>query len=114
MPGGYENIWPAWLLEKWIKEMAEANRVKVWQLTECDWYAGPEMEGCVLAYLGNDGDEEALDDFGEPLLMDEAAMARLTLSDPDGEYAERSFAVALQQFIDSDMEFPCMFASTEY
>jgi len=41
-------------------------------------------------------------------------MAKMILSDDDGEYAPRPFAVALQQMIEEGVEFPCMFATENY
>ena len=108
----YDNVVPPKVALECV--LPEKPAIHVWQITESDWFAGPELVGCILSYLNDYGGEEEILDFGEPVLLNEEQMAKMILSDDDGEYAPRPFAVALQQMIEEGVEFPCMFATENY
>lgn len=92
----------------------EANLpIKVYAVTDTDWFAGPEAEGCTLEYLNNyDGDPDIIEEFGDPQELPEEALQRLEFHDE--ERGVCTFREELDRLIAEGATFPRFFATTEY
>lgn len=100
--------------------------MRIFQLTECDFYVGPTAEACVKAYradtIGSDETEavgiearevdELLAEFGEPVeIIGEALdQMKITYVDEPG-HPTKTFREALSEVPEGDA---VPFASTEY
>jgi len=102
------------------------SEIKVYQLNDCDWWAGHDLDSVKLAYARDVGFEtvaeaEAANVFYcmHELTAEEMAAQKFVDGDdpinadgtPGGELP---FREALQRMIDRGDTFPCFFASTEY
>jgi hypothetical protein len=105
---------------RWRRLMS--NKVKVFQINDCEWWAGENLEtisSAVAEMYGYpsvanckadgviDADAEALED---------ALLDKLTFVYDVGEPTSRkcSFRERLEELITSGETVPCFFASTEY
>lgn len=100
------------------EELALRDRpLHVFQITECDWYAGENSESCRLEYRKTVGDEEAdihFREFGDPIQMSEEELDKLTIVDVDEPGQPRhTFRKALDDVRESG-KWPAFIASTEY
>ena len=87
---------------------------KVYQINDCDWWAGYDLESTKAAYIKETGvpPEDAFDSPRE--LIDEEMDTLMHYGD-DGERKEPiTFRQELDCMIDSGFEFPEFFASTEF
>ncbi len=85
---------------------------KVYQINDCDWWAGYGLESTKAAYIEETG-VTAEDAFDEPRELTDEDMMRLQFTG-DGESLLISFHEQLDKMISENIEFPCFFASTEY
>lgn len=91
------------------------RQIFVFQLNDCEWWAGHDLESVKKAYLELTGvpEDEA---FDEPFALDDKAINKLmyhfTNDEPDR--APVTFAQQLEQLIAEGEQFPCPFASTEF
>jgi len=87
--------------------------MKVFRINDYEWYAAETMEqaiDCCVKLCGV-GREEAYDEsIAHELTKDE--MEKYTYQEDDG--VTRTFAQEIQLMIDSDVEFPCFFAGTDF
>lgn len=95
--------------------------LKVWQVTESEWFAAATAEDAVKAYqeyakgcygdgtLAYQEQEELRREFGEPGLSD---MDRLKFTDEDGTV--RTFREELDRRIADGDDFPAFFATSEF
>lgn len=91
------------------------HKVKVFQLNDCEWWAGHDLESVMADYVKETGvpPDEAFEDPRE--LTDEEMEEGTHYGDPDHpEDPPRTFKEELQYMIDGGATFPCFFASTEY
>lgn len=97
---------------------AEVGELKIWQVTDAEWFAAVSAEDALKAYAeyaegcyGKNSDEgkTLLEEFGEPVPSD---MDRLKFTDDDGE--SRTFREELARRIASGDDFPQFFATSEY
>lgn len=89
-------------------------QIKVWAITECDYWAGATVESCIAAFkhdVGQDADEY-LADYGEPMELSDEQMNSHRFSADDG--STMSFRERLDADITAGIEFPKLFASSEY
>lgn len=96
-------------------------KVKVFQINDCDWWAGYDAESVLAAYMQETGcdREEALGIidgiYPQELTEDDLLTNMITNDSDDGEEKEKEpFREALDKMIASGLPFPCFFASTEY
>lgn len=92
--------------------------MKVYQLNDCDWYAGADMESaiqCALEMTGIDRSDYLDERLHE---LTDGEMNRLKISfDETREYQDGeclTFRQALNKMVEDGATFPCFFASTEY
>lgn len=94
--------------------------IYVYQINNCDWFAGADWDSCRDLYLSDFGGEvELLEDGSiQPLTEDQLASLLFTDDDysehPTGRYIKRTFREELDRLIAAGTEFPVMFASTEF
>lgn len=94
--------------------------MKIFEMNDCEWYAGESVEDCIEAFVKDNGEElefwEECRDEGYPKLLSEKEMQDLNfLEDPyDSECPKRSFKDELNRMIERGDKFPCFFATTEY
>lgn len=93
---------------------AQSQRIRIFALNDCDWYAGADLESCIQDYL--EMTSAAREDVIEnPHELDDEAMDRLVFVDDTGDTTvRRSFREQLDRMIAEGVEFPNFFASTEY
>lgn len=91
----------------------DLKQPKVYQINDCDWYAGYDPDSCVKEYVDfYDGDPDLLEEYGAPTEVSDEAMNRMMIRDPDG--GDRTFRQELDRMIEDGHKFPTLFASTEY
>ena len=88
----------------------EAKTIKVFNMNDCDWWAGEDAESVKAAFLAVN-EVEPTDDPIEPTEVSPEKMR--TMEFVDG-HDKRTFAEELDRLIAEAHEFPCFFASTEY
>ena len=89
------------------------KQIKVFQLNDCDWWAGYDLESVKKAYVKETGMslEEAFDD---PRELTDEEMDTLKHWGDEGDNKEPiTFRQELDRMIESGFEFPWFFASTE-
>lgn len=87
--------------------------MRVFQLTDCEWWIGESAQACLDAAKNEYGDEtfaEIMED-ATPHELDDAALRRLQFNDEDG--SKRSFFEQIQHEVTEGGRFPRIFASTE-
>lgn len=102
--------------------VSEAMAVNVFQMSDCDWWAGFDAESVKKAYVGQydhvglDAGESGM--FADPVVLSCEAMDRLKfVYEPEaGRDSPRcSFRERLREMVTEDpLQFPCFFATTEY
>ena len=103
------HCWGPGACDKWYVE------ISLYRLDEVTWYAGESADECYRQYSKDTGMslEELKEDNEEyPETMGPVAMMELTFFDSDG--SSRSFAMQLAKMIGEGVQFPCIFATTEY
>jgi hypothetical protein len=99
----------------------ETATIKVFQITEIEWFAAATEEDALKAYAeyaegcyGKDSEEarEQLAEFGGPEELSEESMQAMRFTDEDGTV--RSFREELDRRIADGDEFPAFFATSEY
>jgi hypothetical protein len=95
---------------------ARSAPIRIFAMNDCDWMAAKDLESAVAAYLkdfaGGLVKDEALDN---PHELSEDDMDRMAFSDLECNPVERrSFRGQLNRMIAEGVEFPTLFASTEY
>jgi hypothetical protein len=94
--------------------------IKVFQINECDWYAGDCTKGEILAaYMEDTGcslDEATGMDDDYPIELTEEQLVNMLFRDEisNGVFEVSTFKEHLTSLIEKGTEFPCFFASTEY
>ena len=91
------------------------KKVKVFQLNDCDWWAGYDLKSVMADYSKETGvpPDEAFEDPHE--LTDEEMEACTHYGNADRpEDPPRSFRQELNMMIEAGAGFPAFFASTEY
>lgn len=87
--------------------------MKIFQMNDCDWMAGEDLESVTADYLenytGGQTAEEAFEDA--PFELPDEALDRLRFREEDG--VRRTFREQLAFLIEGGQRFPCFFASTE-
>jgi hypothetical protein len=99
----------------------ELPPINVYQINDCDWYAGADADSCIRLYIDKyDGDVDLLDEYGPPTQLTDAALATRLFTDidysenPHGTELRRTFREELDRLIAAGVDFPIMFASTEF
>ena len=96
----------------------QSDTIKIWQVTEIEWFAAATAEDALKAYAeyaetcyGKDSDEakQYLEEFGEPVECD---MDRMKFTDDD--LSVRTFREELNRRIAEGDAFPQFFATSEY
>jgi hypothetical protein len=102
------------------------NEIKVFQMNDCDWYAGATADDAIRGMAENlcyDTTPEAIAEMCEeytvePVELTAEDMERTMFSDEDEDgtpgQVTRSFRAQLDAMIAAGDEFPYFFASTEY
>ncbi len=94
--------------------MTEKQKPKVFQINDCDWWAGYDLESTKVAYVKETGVPPE-DAFYNPRELTDEEMDTLLHHGDDGEHKEPiTFRQELERMIESGFEFPWFFASTEY
>lgn len=94
--------------------------MKVFEINECEWYAGEDAESCIKLAMEESGltREDVCDGNEDTKSMElsEEAMDRLHFIDEDeaGNTTKRTFAEQLQLMIERGETFPAFFATTEF
>lgn len=88
--------------------------IRVWQLTDSLYYAGPELEGCILRFLNDDGEEEDLLDPAVEITAEELANTPMQEDQPTPDNNPRTMQQVLDGFIADNQTFPLFFATTDY
>lgn len=91
-----------------------SEKIKIFKLNDCDWWAGSDLESVKADYLKTTGETELDDTFDEPYELSDALMERLKFRRDDDNHTEVTFKEELARQIAEGQEFPCFFASTEY
>ena len=89
------------------------GKIKVFQLNDCDWYAGAtikEAKECLMEATGMSADEA----FEDEHQLSWQAMRRLKFFDEDGETEIGNFQEVLNKMVKDKCKFPCFFATTEF
>lgn len=86
------------------------SAIRVFQMDDCDWFAGGSLESCIAAACEYNGGDPS--DYSDAHELDDEAMDRLIYTDDDG--ARRTFREQLSAMISSGAQFPTLFATTEY
>jgi hypothetical protein len=83
------------------------NEIRVFQLNQYEWWAGPDLETVKAHYLMTTGvsAEEAFDD---PCELSPESLKTIPFTYNDGK--EITFAERLRELLDSGRQFPCCFA----
>ena len=98
--------------------IAEVGELKIWQVTDAEWFAAVSAEDALKAYAeyaedcyGKNSDEGKArqEEFGEPVATN---MDRRKFTDDDGE--SRTFREELARRIANGDAFPQFFATSEY
>lgn len=90
-----------------------SERIKVFQLNDCDWWAGSDLESVKAAYLAETGVDQD-EAFDEPYELSEAQIERLKFRRDDDNHTEATFKEELERMVAEGQKFPCFSASTEY
>jgi hypothetical protein len=102
------------------------NEIKIFQMNDCDWYAGATADDAIRGMAENlcfettpEGIAEMCKEYTvEPVELTAEDMERKMFVDLDEDgtpdTVERSFRAQLDNMIASGEEFPCFFASTEF
>lgn len=87
---------------------------KVFQINDCDWWAGYDLESTKAAYVKETGvpPEDAFDNPRE--LTDEEMDALLCVDDDRPNKEPLTFRQELDRMIKEGFKFPWFFASTEF
>ena len=91
--------------------------IKVFQLDDCDWWAGETLADCIAEARRQCGADSYPDAEQEGRELAPEAMQRLIyVDDSDGAQTpvRRTFAEQLAREVAEGGEFPRLFASTEY
>jgi len=99
--------------------------MKIFQMNDCDWYAGETAEDALRAMAENMCFETTPEGIAamrkeyevEPVELDDTVLDSLTFMDTDEQekpIARRSFREQLALMIEQGSDFPCMFASAEF
>lgn len=92
--------------------------IKIFQMNDCDWYAGETVEDVIRQFkddVGYDDDDWKL--WGEEpreLAEHEMDMLKFYPDFPDNKTHSISFRQQLNLLIQDNAPFPILFASTEY
>lgn len=87
-------------------------KIKIFQLNDCDWWAGEDLKSVKKVYAEEvDSDSDLTEDARE---LTEKEMNELVFADETGSGNGRSFKDQLKRLIDNGQEFPCFFATSEY
>ena len=94
--------------------------IKVFQINECDWYAGDcTKEEILAAYMEDTGcslyEATGMDD-NYPIELTEEHVNNIKFMDEveDDKSVIYTFKEHLDSLVKAGAEFPCFFASTEY
>ncbi|TES89015.1 MAG: hypothetical protein E3J94_06990 [Desulfobacteraceae bacterium] len=96
--------------------MKAINGIKVFNMSDFDWWAGADLESVKKAYLEETGlDAEEAFESDAPEELSDADLDRLRFHyDPDDRSKTISFREQLENMVRAGMSFPCVFASTEF
>lgn len=99
--------------------MQAVNGIKIFELNECDKWAGRDAEECIQAALkiyGMDRDEFLMGYEPREIGDDEFnSLYMLVEPDGDGVPEPESYRSVLDRLIAKGMDtFPCLFCTTEY
>lgn len=87
---------------------------KVFQINDCDWWAGYDLKSVKAAYVKETGVTEE-DAFDEPRELTNEEMDTVLHAGDEGANKEPvTFRQELNNMIASGIELPWFFASTEY
>lgn len=99
------------------------TRIRVFRLNDCDWFAGEDLESCIKGffadYLGETDTPKNREEYlDEPNELSDEELDRLKFTDIEGEWGKQgqqyTFRKALENMIKGEVEFPVLFASTEF
>ena len=96
--------------------------MKVFQMNDCDWWAGENLDDCLKGMAEEMGTEvEKLSDDGyidEPFELSEKTLNESTFVDnleaPIEKQIRRTFKEELNRLVATGAKFPCLFATTEF
>lgn len=92
--------------------------LKIFQITECDWWAGYDAESVRAAYRQTVGSDEAdahFAEFGEAKELPESKLDSFVVIDVDEPgHPKHTAREILAEILASKQEIPCAIASTEY
>ena len=95
--------------------MTPIQGIKIFQMDECDWWAGESLAACTADYIEQLGSDETLDD---PHELSDEDIDRLIFTEDDGRSlrngTQKPFRQKLEEMVKEGCQFPQMFASTEY
>ena len=91
--------------------------MKVFQITEVDWWAGEDAESIRAAYRLQVGEEADtfFEEFGPAIEIPDDQLDKMTITDVDEVgHPKHTFREALNEIIASGKTEPCFVATTEY
>lgn len=93
---------------------------RIFQINDCDWWAGEDLESVKAAFAAESGyktvtqcEADGLIDDPRPLSEEELDRLQFCYDWP-ARNRKTSFRLRLQELIESQTPMPCVFASTEY
>ncbi len=87
--------------------------MKIFRMSDCDWWVGPDAESVKKAYMAEIGLDE--DEFeGPEELTNEQVWSLRYFPDLNDKTKSMSFMQQLTDMVRSGIKFPCFFATTEF
>lgn len=87
--------------------------IKIFEMNDCDWWAGETREEVIAAYMADQG--ITLDEASSAYELSEEALDNLQYyHDGDRHKESMTFREGLTLRISEGETFPCLFATTEF
>lgn len=93
----------------------DINGIKIWNMDDCDWYAGRSLDEACALYKEHTGEMPDPENVSE-LSSDDLDRLKFIVDEPNrvADPKRISFREQLQNLVDAGETFPFYFASTEY
>ncbi len=97
--------------------MEAINGIKIFKMSDCEYWAGRTLEECAEDYMQEHGDDPDLIEDAHELSDREVDSERINLEDAEigipEEMGDPTFRQYLEAMIKRGDEFPAMFAASE-
>ncbi len=95
--------------------MTEQNNIKIFKISDYDWFVGESLEECKQLAIKDFGyDEFSFDDARELTKKEMDSLRFIEDVDEYPECEEKTFRQKLNELIAEGASFPDIFATTEY